>query len=87
MLSRIVRWLPVVVVVVTTLIYVWLLTGAPGERFVAGSPSDLPPRERAYPGREHLDTIDPMGVKPDVAAPAEEPTASPQLPGDGDGRR
>ena len=86
MLSRIVHWLPVVVVLAATLIYVWLLTGAPGERFVAGTPTDLPPRERAYPGREHLDAIDPMGVKPDVGTPVEAP-AAPSLPADGDGGR
>ncbi|MGD2063341.1 MAG: hypothetical protein PVF51_07150 [Nitrospirota bacterium] len=86
MFSRVSPWLPAIVVVLTTLIYVWLLTGAPGRWLVAGTPTDLPPRERAYPGRERLGAIDPMGVKPEVTAPGA-PAAPAELPGDGAGGR
>jgi hypothetical protein len=86
MFSRVVLWLPVAVVVITTAIYAWLLAGAPGERFVAGTPTDLPPRERAYPGRDQLGAIDPMGVKPKVTVP-DRPAAQPASPSDGARRR
>jgi hypothetical protein len=85
MFSRVVLWMPVVVVVVTTAIYAWLMAGAPGRVYVAGTPADRPDREIAYPGRERLDTVDPMGVKPWLTAPL--PAAEAALPPDGYGRR
>jgi len=86
MFSRVALWLPAIVVVLTTVIYGWLLTGAPGKGLIAGAPTDLPPRERAYPGRDQLGAIDPMGVKPEVTAPLAVP-AAPPLASDGAGGR
>jgi len=86
MFSRVVLWMPVVVIVVTTAIYAWLMAGAPGKTYVAGTPADRPDREIAYPGRERLDTVDPMGVKPWLTAPIPDPKIA-SLPPDRDGRR
>jgi len=86
MFSRVVLWMPVAVVVVTTAIYAWLMAGAPGRVYVAGTPADRPNREIAYPGRERLDTVDPMGVKPWLTAPLPAAEAA-ALPPEGYGRR
>ena len=86
MWSRIALWTPVGVIVVATAIYAWLMAGAPGKAYVAGTPNDRPPRDIAYPGRERLDTVDPMGVKPWLTAPPASPDAAPSR-ADGDGRR
>jgi len=86
MFSRVVVWIPVVVVVVTTVIYAWLMAGAPGKVYVAGTPADRPDREIAYPGREQLDAVDPMGVKPWLTAPLPDPKTA-ALPPDDDRRR
>lgn len=63
------RWLPAAVVLAGALIYGWVVVGAPGTAWLTGPKVDLPAPQRAYPGRDHLESVDPMGVLPEVVPP------------------
>jgi len=67
---RIYRWLPAVVVLAGALIYGWVVVGAPGTTWLTGPKVDVPGFQRAYPGRDHLERVDPMGTVPE-AVPSE----------------
>jgi len=58
------RWLPAAVVLAGGLIYAWVVGGAPGTVWLTGARVDLPAGEIAYPGRDHLERVDPMGSLP-----------------------
>jgi len=58
------RWLPAAVVLAGGLIYAWVVGGAPGSVWLTGARVDLPAGEIAYPGRDHLERVDPMGSLP-----------------------
>ncbi len=58
------RWLPALVVLAGALVYLWVVAGAPGTPWLTGPRVDLPEPGRAYPGRQHLERIDPMGPPP-----------------------
>ncbi len=62
---RLYRWLPATVVLIGALIYGWVVVGAPGTAWLTGPKVDVPGTQRAYPGRDHLERVDPMGVVPD----------------------
>jgi len=58
------RWLPAAVVLAGGLIYAWVVGGALGTVWLTGARVDLPAGEIAYPGRDHLERVDPMGSLP-----------------------
>jgi len=68
---RIYRWLPAAVVLVGALIYGWVVVGAPGTMWLTGPKVDVPAAQRAYPGRDHLERVDPMGALPETLPPEE----------------
>ncbi len=66
---RLSRWLPAAVVLAGALIYGWVVVGAPGTAWLTGPKVDVPGPKRGYPGRDHLERVDPMGVVPEPVHP------------------